>query len=147
MCLGKPEPMVIFQGKGHVVRRMFSDIEADVYVMVDGDATYDAASAPRLVSRLIETQADMVVGARITEDKAAYRAGHHFGNRMLTGLDDREKFIVQARYGFDDLGEKPTFQKLGQLLGVSKERVRQIEQRALAKLREMAQTLRLEPAN
>jgi hypothetical protein len=74
------------QGKGHVVRRMFSDIEADVFVMVDGDATYDAASAPRLVSRLIETQADMVVGARITEEKAAYRAGHHFGNRMLTRL-------------------------------------------------------------
>lgn len=74
------------QGKGHVVRRMFSDIEADVYVMVDGDATYDAASAPRLVSRLIETQADMVVGARITEEKAAYRAGHRLGNRMLTGL-------------------------------------------------------------
>ena len=74
------------QGKGHVVRRMFSDIEADVYVMVDGDATYDAASAPRLVSRLIETQADMVVGARITEEKAAYRAGHRFGNMMLTGL-------------------------------------------------------------
>jgi Glycosyl transferase family 2 len=74
------------QGKGHVVRRMFSDIEADVYVMVDGDATYDAASAPRLVSRLIETQADMVVGARITEEKAAYRAGHRFGNKMLTGL-------------------------------------------------------------
>ncbi len=74
------------QGKGYVVRRMFSDIEADVYVMVDGDATYDAASAPRLVSRLIETQADMVVGARITEDKAAYRAGHRLGNRVLTGL-------------------------------------------------------------
>ena len=74
------------QGKGHVVRRMFSDIEADVYVMVDGDATYDAASAPRMVSRLLETQADMVVGARITEEKAAYRAGHRFGNRMLTGL-------------------------------------------------------------
>jgi hypothetical protein len=74
------------QGKGHVVRRMFSDIEADVYVMVDGDATYDAASAPRLVSRLLETQADMVVGARITEDKAAYRAGHRFGNKLLTGL-------------------------------------------------------------
>ncbi len=74
------------QGKGHVVRRMFSDIEADVYVMVDGDATYDAAAAPRLVSRLIETQADMVVGARITEEKAAYRAGHRLGNRMLTGL-------------------------------------------------------------
>ena len=74
------------QGKGHVVRRMFSDIEAEVYVMVDGDATYDAASAPRLVSRLIETQADMVVGARITEEKAAYRSGHRLGNRMLTGL-------------------------------------------------------------
>lgn len=74
------------QGKGHVVRRMFADIEADVYVMVDGDATYDAAAAPRLVSRLIETQADMVVGARITEEKAAYRAGHKLGNKMLTGL-------------------------------------------------------------
>ena len=74
------------QGKGHVVRRMFSDIEADVYLMVDGDATYDAASAPRMVSRLIETQADMVVGARITEQKAAYRAGHRLGNRVLTGL-------------------------------------------------------------
>lgn len=74
------------QGKGHVVRRMFSDIEADVYLMVDGDATYDAAAAPRLVSRLIETQADMVVGARITEEKAAYRAGHRFGNKLLTGL-------------------------------------------------------------
>ena len=74
------------QGKGHVVRRMFSDIEADVYVMVDGDGTYDAAAAPRLVSRLIETQADMVVGARITEEKAAYRAGHKLGIKMLTGL-------------------------------------------------------------
>ncbi|MEZ6029449.1 MAG: glycosyltransferase [Hyphomonadaceae bacterium] len=74
------------QGKGHVVRRMFADIEADAYVMVDGDATYDAASAPRMVSRLIETQADMVVGARITEEKAAYRAGHRLGNRVLTGL-------------------------------------------------------------
>jgi Glycosyl transferase family 2 len=74
------------QGKGHVVRRMFSDIEADVYVMVDGDATYDAAAAPRLVSRLIETQADMVVGARVTSEKEAYRAGHRFGNKVLTGL-------------------------------------------------------------
>ncbi len=74
------------QGKGHVVRRMFSDVEADVYVMVDGDATYDAGSAPRLVSRLIEAQADMVVGARITQEKAAYRAGPRFGNKLLTGL-------------------------------------------------------------
>jgi len=78
------------QGKGHVVRRMFTDIEADVYVMVDGDATYDAASAPRLVSRLIETQADMVVGARITEEKAAYRAElNHLGNRFFRWLAQR----------------------------------------------------------
>ena len=65
---------------------------------------------------------------------------------LLSILDEREKFIVQARYGFDDLGEKPTFQRLGQLLGVSKERVRQIEQRALGKLRDMAVALRMEPA-
>jgi len=65
---------------------------------------------------------------------------------MLGQLDDREKFIVQARYGFDDLGEKPTFQKLGELLGISKERVRQLEQRALAKLRQMAEQLHLEMA-
>ncbi|MBI1340127.1 glycosyltransferase [bacterium] len=74
------------QGKGHVVRRMFSDIEADVYLMVDGDATYDATAAPRLISRLIETQSDMVVAARITAEKSAYRAGHRLGNRALTGL-------------------------------------------------------------
>lgn len=65
---------------------------------------------------------------------------------MLGQLDDREKFIVQARYGFDNLGEKPTFQYLGELMGISKERVRQLEQRALAKLRELADKLRLEPA-
>jgi len=74
------------QGKGFVVRRMFSDIEADVYLMVDGDGTYDAAAAPRLVSRLIECQADMVVGGRITREKAAYRSGHRFGNWALTSL-------------------------------------------------------------
>ncbi len=74
------------QGKGQVVRRMFADIEADLYVMVDGDATYDAAAAPRLVSRLIETGADMAVGARLTKDKAAYRPGHAWGNKLLTGI-------------------------------------------------------------
>ena len=74
------------QGKGHAVRRMFCDIEADIYVMADGDATYDAAAAPAMISRLITTQADMVVGARITEEKAAYRQGHRFGNAVLTGL-------------------------------------------------------------
>lgn len=74
------------QGKGNVVRRMFADIEADVYVMADGDATYDAASAPILVQRLLEEQLDMVVGARKSEVEAAYRRGHRFGNRLLTGI-------------------------------------------------------------
>jgi len=74
------------QGKGNVVRRMFADIEADVYVMADGDATYDAAAAPELVRRLVGEQLDMVVGARKSEVEAAYRRGHRFGNRMLTGM-------------------------------------------------------------
>ena len=72
------------QGKGHVVRRMFADIEADIYLMVDGDATYDAASAPRLVAMLLEQQADMVVGCRTEIQVEAYRPGHRFGNRLLT---------------------------------------------------------------
>lgn len=74
------------QGKGNVMRRMFSDIEADIYVMVDGDGTYDAASAPRLIEALLEQQLDMVVGARVEQGNAAYRRGHRFGNRILTGL-------------------------------------------------------------
>lgn len=74
------------QGKGNVVRRMFADIEADVYVMADGDATYDAAAAPILIQRLLEEQLDMVVGARKSEVEAAYRRGHRFGNRLLTGI-------------------------------------------------------------
>ena len=72
------------KGKGNVVRRAFADIEADVYVMVDGDATYDAAAAPALVRRLLDEGLDMVVGARVDQDPAAYRAGHRFGNRLLT---------------------------------------------------------------
>ena len=79
----RQEPL---QGKGNVVRRMFSDVEADIYVMVDGDGTYDAGSAPRLVDALVEQQLDMVVGARVEHGDAAYRPGHRFGNRMLTGL-------------------------------------------------------------
>lgn len=75
---------VPLRGKGNVVRRAFADIEADVYVMVDGDATYDAEAAPRLVRRLLEEGLDMVVGARVDQDPAAYRAGHRFGNRLLT---------------------------------------------------------------
>ena len=72
------------QGKGHVVRRMFADIDADVYVMVDGDATYDAASAPALVDLLLRRQLDMVVGCRVETGVEAYRRGHRFGNRLLT---------------------------------------------------------------
>ena len=74
------------QGKGHVVRRMFADIEADIYVMADGDSTYDAAAAPALVARLVEERLDMVVGARRSEIEEAYRRGHRFGNRLFTGL-------------------------------------------------------------
>jgi glycosyltransferase involved in cell wall biosynthesis len=74
-------------GKGNVVRRMFADVEADVYVTVDGDATYDVASAPRLVDLLVERNLDMVVGCRVDDGQNAltYRAGHRLGNRMLTG--------------------------------------------------------------
>ncbi len=74
------------QGKGHVVRRMFSDIEADVYVLVDGDATYDAPSARTMISRLLADRLDMVVGARIDREEAAYRLGHRFGNKLLTAF-------------------------------------------------------------
>lgn len=74
------------QGKGNVVRRMFADIEADVYVLVDGDATYHAASAPRMVNTLIDEQLDMVVGCRVHTQTEAYRPGHVFGNAMLTGF-------------------------------------------------------------
>ena len=74
------------QGKGNVVRRMFADIEADVYVMADGDATYEAGAAPELVRRLVDEQLDMVVGARKSEVEEAYRRGHRFGNAMLTGI-------------------------------------------------------------
>lgn len=74
------------QGKGNVMRRMFSDIEADVYVLVDGDDTYHAPSAPLLVKRLWEEQLDMVNGARVTDIVAAYRPGHRFGNLLLTGM-------------------------------------------------------------
>jgi len=76
----------LLRGKGNVVRRMFADVEADVYVMVDGDDTYHAASAPVLVAKLFAEQVDMVNGARRTEIQAAYRPGHRFGNKLLTWL-------------------------------------------------------------
>ncbi len=74
------------QGKGNVVRRMFADVEADVYVLVDGDDTYDAAAAPGMVAALLDGRLDIVNGARETEIVAAYRPGHRFGNAMLTGV-------------------------------------------------------------
>ena len=74
------------QGKGHVVRRMFADVDADIYVLVDGDATYDAASAPRMIDALVSDHLDMVVGFRVDQVQAAYRPGHRTGNWMLTGF-------------------------------------------------------------
>jgi glycosyltransferase involved in cell wall biosynthesis len=74
------------QGKGNVVRRMFADIEADIYLMIDGDDTYDAAIAPELVKTLIEGNYDIVAGQRIATATEAYRAGHVLGNKLLTGL-------------------------------------------------------------
>jgi len=75
-----------YQGKGHVVRRMFNDVEADIYVLVDGDATYDPASAPVMIARLLEERLDMLVGGRVDRDEAAYRRGHRLGNFVLSGV-------------------------------------------------------------
>ncbi len=85
----RSEPL---QGKGHVVRRMFADIEADAYILVDGDATYDPASAPEMLARLVEDNLDMVTAARVTDGASAYRPGHQTGNYMLT-------LIVRLMFG------------------------------------------------
>ncbi|PWJ16175.1 glycosyltransferase family 2 protein [Jannaschia seohaensis] len=76
-------------GKGNVVRRMFADVEADIYVLADGDLTYDAAAAPAMIEKLRAERLDMVVGTRRHSDAAAYRPGHRLGNRLLTGLVQR----------------------------------------------------------
>src|SRR6266700_2514409 len=76
-------------GKGNVVRRSFADIDVDVYVMADGDATYDAAAAPTMIRELIECQLDMVVGVRSSVADAAFRPGHRLGNAILTGMLSR----------------------------------------------------------
>jgi glycosyltransferase involved in cell wall biosynthesis len=73
-------------GKGRVIQRMFADVDADVYVLVDGDGTYDAASAPALVERLCAEQLDLVNGARVATSQSAYRPGHRFGNVALSWL-------------------------------------------------------------
>ncbi|MCR9256889.1 MAG: glycosyltransferase [Alphaproteobacteria bacterium] len=75
-----------YQGKGNVIRRMFADIEADVYVMVDGDATYEAEAAPKMVEHLLAHHLDMVNGARVADKEKAYRPGHRFGNRLFTTI-------------------------------------------------------------
>ena len=77
------------QGKGNVIRRMFADVDADIYVLVDGDGTYDAASAPRMIDRLLDDDLDMVNAARDATEGSAYRLGHRFGNRLLTGIVSR----------------------------------------------------------
>jgi glycosyltransferase involved in cell wall biosynthesis len=74
------------QGKGYVVRRMFNDVEADIYVLVDGDATYDAPSAPKMIAKLVSDRLDMVVASRVDRDEKAYRWGHRAGNVVLTRL-------------------------------------------------------------
>jgi glycosyltransferase involved in cell wall biosynthesis len=74
------------QGKGNVVRRMFADVDADVYLMADGDLTYDPAAAPKMVDMLLAEQLDMVVGTRVHQAKDAYRGGHVLGNKLFTGL-------------------------------------------------------------
>ena len=79
----RQEPL---QGKGNVVRRMFADIDADIYVMSDGDETYDIAKAPILVKELLDNSLDMVIGSRKEVDLAAYRVGHRWGNVLLTKL-------------------------------------------------------------
>lgn len=78
--------LVKLPGKGNVVRRMFADVEADIYIMVDGDATYDASSAPKMVKKLQDEHLDMVVGCRTEEsqDNENYRPGHRLGNQLLT---------------------------------------------------------------
>ena len=74
------------QGKGNVMRRMFADVEADIYVLADGDDTYDASQAPALIAKLTNEELDLVTGRRVHTQAAAYRAGHVWGNKMLTGL-------------------------------------------------------------
>ena len=75
-----------YQGKGNAVRRLFNDVDADVYVMADGDVTYDAGAARGMINRLVSQRLAMVCGARVSEEVEAYRFGHKFGNWMLTGL-------------------------------------------------------------
>lgn len=82
------------QGKGYVVRRMFADVEADIYVLADGDGTYDSGMATEMIEHLIANNLDMVTGVRRKRGESAYRFGHETGNRLLTGA---AKLIFKAR--------------------------------------------------
>lgn len=95
------------QGKGHVVRRMFSDIEASIYVLVDGDDTYDAASSPMLVKELTDKHVDMVNAQRVSNSDKAYRLGHQFGNQLLTGMVAR----IFGKRSFDMLSGYRVFSR------------------------------------
>lgn len=75
---------VALRGKGNVIRRMFADVEADIYVLVDGDDTYDATSTPGMIAMMLDDGLDMVVGTRVSDEQTAYRLGHRFGNVLLT---------------------------------------------------------------
>jgi glycosyltransferase involved in cell wall biosynthesis len=88
---------VKLKGKGNVVRRMFADVEADIYIMVDGDGTYDASAAPSMVQTMVDDELDMVVGSRISTTQDAYRLGHRFGNKMLTGLCCLNYFLLKSQ--------------------------------------------------
>ena len=86
------------QGKGHVVRRMLADLDADIYVMVDGDGTYDPASSPAMIAKMLSEKLDLVNGRRIETHADSYRFGHRWGNQFLSGLVSR---LFDSR--FDDM--------------------------------------------
>ena len=95
---GAKVKQVKLKGKGNVVRRMFADVDADIYIMVDGDGTYDASSAPKLLEVFLTGDLDMLVGSRVSSMQEAYRPGHRFGNKILTGF----VHLLFSR-GFDDM--------------------------------------------
>jgi len=86
------------KGKGNVIRRMFSDLEADIFIMVDGDATYEASMAPKMIDELIENNLDIVIATRAASNSDAYRSGHVMGNKAITGA---VSFIFKG--GFTDM--------------------------------------------
>ena len=86
------------KGKGNVIRRMFADLESDIFIMVDGDATYDASMAPKMIDELVQNNLDIVIGTRTASDRDAYRSGHVLGNKAITGA---VSFIFKG--GFTDM--------------------------------------------